>query len=250
MQQKVESGVQLFSRLGHKYSLKGINPALFPEGDLDHSQTIEVVTENGVHTSDLFIDFIARCILPSKYNSEWQNCGVILVNTEFQVNLFRIIKVLSFNLKKCNVKNNKQIIEACLKNLTILDCFNKEQFVLTLHNLDQLLQQKENVALLIVDNISSYYWIEKMSKPTLSLYGHSSSVLKLMTGIVKNLNLVVLFSRSEKVISPRALSSSVNHKIMLGKVTEEVYKLRLLRFETNSDITINYTVDTVINYIT
>ncbi|KAF7270442.1 hypothetical protein GWI33_016592 [Rhynchophorus ferrugineus] len=116
----VESGIQLFSRTKQKIgNISGINPSFFPNGGPLGGQIIEINVTPEVNYTDIVIDFIVKAILPTKYCDEFRQVDVILFNTDFQISLLKITKIIEKKLESLNLGNEtKVIIEEALKRLT------------------------------------------------------------------------------------------------------------------------------------
>lgn len=193
----IESGVQLFSRINYRNALDGINPKYFPNGGPYQNEIIEI---SGESRHNLLLDFIVRSILPTTLNREWKQCGTVFVNTDHQISLLKIVKTVDQKLKELNVVggDRKALTEEALKNLTIVNCYDNEDFELTLHNLERIIQNQRNAtSLLVIDNIAAHYWLtaKQTNDKMLSQSSYMTEVLRRIKTTIKDLNLVLIYSK-------------------------------------------------------
>ncbi|KAJ8965803.1 hypothetical protein NQ317_019951 [Molorchus minor] len=249
MENKIESGVQLFSRVTRKTCLEGINPHLLPEGKPCPNQIIEIIGDDSqVDKTNLLIDFIVRCILPVDCNREWKGSTAILVNTEFQINLFKIIKVIENLLQKNQIsKPKKHIIKSALKNLIIFNCFNLEELEVTFHKIEKTIHHNENVSLVLIDNIATQFWISKFTDNRLSYYQHSLRIFGLIHDIIKSLQVVLIFARNENANNKR-FSKEVDFRIEIVNGRND-FNAVVTNYENQSKICVPIKLEPFLEFI-
>ncbi|CAH1180424.1 unnamed protein product [Phaedon cochleariae] len=241
----IESGVQLFSRLNQKTFLEGINPHIFPEGPYPN-QIVEITGHPNVCKDDLLIDLLVKCILPTEYCSEWKGSGAVFINTEFQINLFKIIKVIETHLNYKNVKEGRKgIIEDSLKNLTIYNCYGPEELEITILSLQKFIYSNENVNLVLIDNITAHYWIARQSSKMLSYYQHSMKMLEKLYNVIKDLNTLLVYVRNDKESSRKNASMKIDYRIEVIEY-EDKFKAVVTNFGNESTGTIEFKVDIIV----
>nr|CAI5853911.1 unnamed protein product [Callosobruchus analis] len=235
---RIESGPQLFRRLNSSsYTIDGINPALFPNGGPYPNKVIEITGESNIDKTDLLVDFIVKSILPSKFKKEWKSSGVILVNTEFQINIFKIIKAMEVHLLENNVKESKRLlIEEALKLLIIINCYSLEDTELAFYSLERLLFNNGNISLIVVDNIAANYWVAKLNKNTLSYFQHTLKMFDLIFNIIKNLNATLVFVRHEN--KDKKLLRNIDHQIKVECISEDKFNFQVTNCDDNSSFNI------------
>ncbi|KAJ8921649.1 hypothetical protein NQ315_010558 [Exocentrus adspersus] len=244
---RIESGVQLFSRVNRKTYLEGINSALFPNGGPHHNQVIEITGAPEIDKYDLIIDFIVRCILPNKYNNEWKGSAAILINTDFQISLLKIIKVIETKIAKHDIKESKRlIIENALKNLIIFNCYTLEQLEMTFYYLENVIQSNANICLVAIDNISTGFWISSMNSGT-SNYSHSLRNFEILYNVIKSLEVLTIFLKHDKTTKKR-FSSKVDFRIEIEKI-EDNYKAIVTSYENQSVVHIPFHLKADIEFL-
>nr|XP_023018912.1 uncharacterized protein LOC111507788 [Leptinotarsa decemlineata] len=249
MSSHIESGVQLFSRLNSRPILEGINKFLFPDGGPYPNQVIEITGHPRIDKNDLLMDFLVKCILPSKYSDEFKGSGAIFINTEFQISLFKIIKVIETHLTARNIKDSKkEILENALKNLTIFNCFSLEELEVTFMSLERFIYANENVSLVLIDNIAAHYWIAKASSNMLSYFQHSLKMFDKVYSVLKSLNILLVFVRSDKDCDKKRSSTNVDYRIEIQENTKAGFCAVMHNFEKQTTSSVLFKVDIILKF--
>ena len=98
-----------------------------------------------------------------------------MINTDHHFQVSKLLELVTDTIETaCAVPSASEtvlidsdkiaIARNSLRNLHIIDCYDSEQFFLTLHTLDDLFLSNSEVALLAVDNITAYYWQDREKK--------------------------------------------------------------------------------------
>lgn len=239
----VESGVQLFSRTRQKVgNISGINPTLFSDGGPLGGQIIEINVTPGVDYTDIIIDFIVKAILPTKVCNEFKEVDIILFNTDFQISLLKIIKVIEKKLESYDLgSETKVVIEESLKRLIILNCFSFEQFEITVYNLENILTKYENAGLLIIDNILSQFWVAKYDSTMLSFEEHASKILSLIHNRIKEWSIVLMYTKliTSEMRRSEKIHQAISYTIDVFKNNEE-YWTKVRNNENNTCVTVPF----------
>ncbi|XP_012152238.1 X-ray repair cross complementing 2 [Megachile rotundata] len=168
MRSQVESGAELLTRLNSKSSLYGLDSTLFFDG-LRNTDIVEINGEQSTGKTLFLSNILAKCILPNVLQIKGCNASAILINTDHHFQISKLVEVMSniingghtvsFASKTAETSFDKTaIIQDSLCNLRIIDCYNSEQFSLTLHTLEDVFLSNAGIALLAIDSISAYYW--------------------------------------------------------------------------------------------
>ncbi|KAG5893173.1 hypothetical protein JTB14_000433 [Gonioctena quinquepunctata] len=249
MNLNIESGVQLFSRLNSRTTLEGINPIFFPCGGPHPNQVVEITGHPKIDKNDLLMDFLVKCILPSKYCNEWKGSGAVFINTDFQINLFKIIKVIETYLNQQKIKDSrKEIIENALKNLTIYECFSPEELEITFMSLEKFIFANENVSLVVIDNIAAHYWIAKLNSNMLSYFQHSLRTFDKVYNALKSLNILFIFVRNDKQCIKKRSSANIDYRIEIQEGVSEGYQAVITNFEKETTVTVSIKIDIILKY--
>lgn len=218
---KVESGVQLLARLIKKPVITNFYSNLFQPG-LKNDDVVEVY---GNKSSALLIDLINEALAPSRYNEE--PLGVLVFNTVGQLNYKELIsalkqKIVSSLNTDCDAELDT-ILHRTLNNLYILDIYDATQFYTTIHNLDNILANHQNISLLIFDTLTAFYWSEQGFKITkMDLY--IKNLLRMIQKVSKEYKVILIYTR------PGYFSSSKDSgNIGEVQITEDInFKVQLV----------------------
>lgn len=246
---KIESGVQLFSRVSRKSFLENINPVLFPEGGPYPNQVIEVTGDPNIDKNDLLIDFIVKCILPNKYNKEWKGSSAVLINTEFQISILKIIKVIETLIMKYNVTDSKKVvIQNALKNLIIFNCYNLNELQVTFYYVEKIIQCNENINLVVIDNIAAHYWISSYNLcNTPSYYQHSLKMFEILYNVIKSLQVLLIFVRHERT-NKKKFNQKVDFRIEVQRV-DHSYKAVVTNYDKQTVLEVAFQIKTILEFV-
>ncbi|KAM8967391.1 DNA repair protein XRCC2 [Pelodytes ibericus] len=153
---KAESGTQLLARLEGRASLKELEPLLFAdEGCPVHGDIIEFHGPEGTGKTEMFCHLISRCILPKSAGG--LQVEVIFIDTDYHFDLLRLVTILEHRL----CESTEEAIKQCLARLFLVYCSNSIQLLLTLYSLENMFCSHPALCLVIIDSISSFYWIDR-----------------------------------------------------------------------------------------
>lgn len=248
----VESGVQLFARVSPRACLEGMHPILFGENHPKPNEAIDILGAPEADKTSLALDILIRCILPGNLNPEWKGRSAVLILTDFQINIHNIAHVMNFHLKK--VLNSsvdiKAVIEESLDRLTLFNCYDQSQFEITVCTLEKIIQEDENIALVLVENITSQYWPARFaSDDKLSLYSHALTNYEYLLEKVKNLNVVLVSIRIKGIqTNDKPLHNSITFRIEVENLCDNNFLATVRNVETAIEIEIPFNIKETINF--
>ncbi|XP_054479079.1 DNA repair protein XRCC2 [Anoplopoma fimbria] len=161
-----ESGAQLFARLDARRCLKDIEPRLFPEdGGPDHGEVVELYGTEGTGKTELLYHLLCRCVLPVATGG--LEVDVVFVDTDYSLDMLRLVSILDSRLNAARstgsslAGSDEAALRSCLSRLLVVHCSSSSQLVLTLHFLETSLSSRPGLALLLIDSISAFYWLDR-----------------------------------------------------------------------------------------
>ncbi|XP_042255439.1 DNA repair protein XRCC2 isoform X1 [Thunnus maccoyii] len=176
-----ESGAQLFARLEARRCLKDIEPRLFPEdGGPDHGEVVELYGTEGTGKTELLYHLLCRCVLPVAAGG--LEVDVVFVDTDYSLDMLRLVSILDSRLNagththavaseggsgpalstsSPSVASDEAALRSCLARLLVVHCSSSSQLLLTLHFLETSLSSRPGLALLLIDSISAFYWLDR-----------------------------------------------------------------------------------------
>ncbi|XP_056375577.1 DNA repair protein XRCC2 [Hyla sarda] len=153
---RAESGTQLLARLEGRASLKDLEPLLFASGDCPlQGDIIEFHGPEGSGKTEMFCHLISRCILPASDGG--LQVEVVYIDTDYHFDMLRLVTILEHRLSK----SDEETVKQCLGRFFLVYCNSSVQLLLTLYSLENMFCSRPSLCLLIVDSLSSFYWIDR-----------------------------------------------------------------------------------------
>ncbi|TWW70564.1 DNA repair protein XRCC2 X-ray repair cross-complementing protein 2 [Takifugu flavidus] len=161
-----ESGAQLFARLEARRCLKDIEPRLFPaHGGPEHGDVVELHGPEGTGKTELLYHLLCRCVMPTAAGG--LEVEVIFVDTDYSLDMLRLVSILDRRLSEAHSSGAASAaapelaLRSCLSRLLVVHCSSSSQLVLTLHLLETSFLSRPGLALLLIDSISAFYWLDR-----------------------------------------------------------------------------------------
>lgn len=247
MAQKIESGLQMFSRITHRPDLDGLNPTIFPQGP-HPGQIIEITGDEATGKTLLVTDLLARCLLPKTYQEvqlPGRKSGALFINTNHHFDMFKLAEIMQYYIKtNCNRTLNsntvQEIIKESLKSLTVINCYTNEQFQATLLNLESLILENTNISLLIVDTLVAFYWIQRIHS-NVSYNSYYTSIVNSLKVLASKFNITVFYTKPN--IIKDAPKKHVDIKIYLKKIEEGVFEMEISNYVGLEDRCVRYKIE-------
>ncbi|KAM5157744.1 DNA repair protein XRCC2 [Mantella aurantiaca] len=153
---RAESGTQLLARLEGRASLKELEPSLFAIVECPvHGDIIEFHGAEGTGKTEMFCHLIARCILPKSEGG--LQVEVIYIDTDYHFDMLRLVTILEHRL----AQSDEETVKECLSRFFLVCCSSSIQLLLTLYSLENMFCSHPTLCLLIIDSLSSFYWMDR-----------------------------------------------------------------------------------------
>lgn len=241
---KLESGVQLLSRLSKKAGIENFYPSLFNCGP-NKDEVIEIFSNNSANP--FLYDLITEALLPHLVGGV--EAGTVIFNTDGNFDKNNFIEIFKHKLyTKLTEKNIQvnfkdeamdEILNGCLNNIIIIDIYDPSQLIISIQNLDNILMRHSNISLIIFHTLSAFYWSEQSFKVTkMDLY--LKKLLKFVQKITKDFKIVILYTRPEYFCSSK--ESIENLEPCCPIPTESRINYRLQVKYSSSDSEYNYVI--------
>lgn len=158
-----ESGAQLFARLEARRCLKDVEPRLFPDhGGPEHGDVVELHGAAGTGKTELLYHLLCRCVMPAAAGG--LEVEVMFVDTDYSLDMLRLVSILDRRLSAAGSSGSasaEATLRSCLSRLSVVHCSSSAQLLLTLHFLETSLSSRPSLALLLIDSISAFYWLDR-----------------------------------------------------------------------------------------
>lgn len=270
MQSNLESGLQLITRLRKNLCVSEFDYTLFFDG-LKNTDIIEITGDVSSGKSLLLANILAKCILPDRYDDihiKGLAASAVLINTDCHFQISKLVKVMStivtdvyksVDRKRMNNETINEIVNDVLDNLIIINCYGKDQFLLTLHTLESILFRNEKIVILAIDSISAYYWQTRENSDIRSIDTYVINLIKLIQATTSQYNVTTIYTRpstfalndinSIKFITTN-IPKELNYIIRLSKNNDSEKHLCLIKSKKETR-TISFMINTgIIKWIT
>lgn len=93
-----------------------------------------------------------------------------MIDTDLKFSILRLVSLLEKYIVKKNVEekvdisseNMENFILDCLTRLHVVQCHDSSELVITSHSLESVICEDPNIAVLMIDSISAFYWIDRL----------------------------------------------------------------------------------------
>ncbi|PSN46374.1 hypothetical protein C0J52_05726 [Blattella germanica] len=239
---KAESGLQLLARLSTRPELHGLEEKLFSDG-LKLGDVVEISGDLGSGKTFLITQLLAKCLLPKMWNGiqiGGVGAGAIIVNTEHNFQLLKLVNLMESSLLKTSFapqagssgetqnqdlvdsQTIEKIIKQALSNLTILNCYDRVQLLVTFHSLENILASNSKISLIVLDSLSAYYWQDIPLGGIRKMDLYLKKTLKTLQSCIKEHKTVIIFSKQTHFQSKINFASESGSKQSLGCITFRV----------------------------
>lgn len=229
---KVESGLQLLSRIIKKPGIENFYPILFETGP-KQGDLIELFSD--VSTSGLLLDMICEMLLPVQFGGV--EVSILILSTDGHLKTENIFEYFRKKLMTCiksntpnefgqHLKNVDDIYNDSLKKLLFMEIFDSTQLYITIQNLENVLTQHSNISVVIFDTLTAFYWSEQNVKITkMDLY--LKTLLKTIHKVTKDFKVTVLYTRPEYFCSTKEVMANLEPCSELQSSEQLNYRIQI-----------------------
>ncbi|XP_062582266.1 DNA repair protein XRCC2-like [Saccostrea cucullata] len=205
-----ETGLELLARLGSRPSISDVLPAVFKEGP-NPKDVIELYGPEGTGKTEILLNIVAHTILPKSWKSiplNGKDATVIFIDNDYKFCILRLVTLMEsrINMILKNVGQHEQttsdvemLIQKSLSKLSLIRCSSSADLLVTLYSLEQTILSNPNLAVIMIDSISAFYWIDKCNcGESLSAQERNVRlVTEVLSKFVKDFSVVVIATKCE-----------------------------------------------------
>lgn len=167
----------------------------------------------GIGKSLVIIEIMA-CILTRNDKSK-----VLFVDVDQHFNILKLVEACKHIMQKKNndPEGNQNIVEAQLKKLQILTCY-EEDFKILGSKLEKILTEDRNISLVIIDSVGQFYYTSPCQTGRLqSKANYVASILKKFKAINKKYDATIVYTKPDFMLVKSPFCDSLNtHYITLN----------------------------------
>uniref|UniRef100_A0A3Q4H3K2 Rad51-like C-terminal domain-containing protein n=1 Tax=Neolamprologus brichardi TaxID=32507 RepID=A0A3Q4H3K2_NEOBR len=105
--------------------------------------------------TELLYHLLCRCVLPEAAGG--LEVDVVFVDTDYSLDMLHLVSILDSKLSAAD----EAALRSCLSRLLFVHCYSSSQLLLTLHFLETTLSSRPALALILIDSISAFYWVDR-----------------------------------------------------------------------------------------
>lgn len=166
--------------------------------------------------------------------------AVVFVDTDYHFDMLRLVSVLEGRLaedcKEGDGSENEpeERLRSCLRRLSVVHCNSSVQLLLTLHYLENTFSSQPSLGLLVIDSISSFYWVDRFNggERTVCQEANLRKCAELLDRLRRNYG-IVIFATTHAIM--RNYGSDPGVSEVPGSSAASSYRWRLADSATNFD---------------
>lgn len=199
----IESLDQLFTRVAsrNRPSLANLEPKIFTLSQSPSPRhIIEITGESNTGKTHLLMEFVARCVLPVRFGG--CSADVLFIDTEHHFQIFKLAAMLEKHLRNTtsqafNPDETRSIINESLKRCHLLKCHSHEQLQLAIFGLDRMFRDNGSAALLALDSVSTFYWLESCEATPIRMDTYAKTLVGKLANVVRHHGAVLVYVKPE-----------------------------------------------------
>lgn len=167
----------------------------------------------GTGKTELLLNLVTAMILPKEWNSlqlNGLNAGVIFIDTDYKFQILRLVNIMEKRIvgmtegksldiqEKTSSEEIENLVKECLKKLMIIRCCSSFQLLVTLHSLESTISNNPDIASIMIDSISAFYWIDRSNggENISAQETNMKNIVEILSKLVNNYNLVLFTTKA------------------------------------------------------
>lgn len=208
--------------------LQSLSTNIFPLNGPSPQSLIEITGPSNSGKSLLLNEILALTILPTYFNGK--DSKAVLIDLDHTISMQHLMKVAEKVIKNSGEKTSPEdiqfTIELRLQSVQIINCYSTDQFEIAMDTLDDLLVGNPDIALLAIDNIGAYYWLDTEDK-LVKKETHYKNHIARLKNICKKHNVVCAFTVDSNFVQSKGLRPNVDYKIEMKPIDAGTMKMTI-----------------------
>ncbi|XP_055919065.1 uncharacterized protein LOC129951081 [Eupeodes corollae] len=193
--------------------LHSLSTDLFPSNGPAAKSLIEITGPSNSGKTLLLNEIIALTILPTYFNGKESN--VILIDLDHKLSIPHLMKVAEKIIKNSGEKTSQEdiqfTIELRMQSVQIINCYTPDQLEMAMDTLEDLLVANPDIALLAIDNIGAFYWLDT-EKKLLKKETHYRNHITRLKNICRKHNIVCAYTMETNYIQSKGLRANIDYR--------------------------------------
>lgn len=202
-------------------NLQSLNTHLFPTNGPTPKSLIEINGPSNSGKSLLLNEIIAHTILPTYFNGK--ESQAILIDLDHKISIPNLMKVTEKIIKNSGESTTPEdiqfTIDLCMQNsLHIMNCYTPDQFEIGMDNLEEMLVADSKIALVAIDNIGAYYWLDTETK-LMKKETHYKNHVARLKNLCKKHNIVCACTVESNYFQSKGLRTNVDYRFEMKQLS-------------------------------
>jgi len=238
------------ARLINRSCTYQLDAVLFP-GGLESGHIVELNGEEGTGKSQCLLHLLATAILPASVvgvDVGGLNAEVLFIDTKYTFSMLRFVALLEQRLSAalnksddtCTPKKStradaevedpvESAVKQCLTRFFFVCCNSSSQLAVTLCSLESVLAAKPNIRLVLLDDISAFYYMDVFT----STESHFSLCVSLLKKLVNTRQLLVVAARTHIDVAKPGFKRDVVGESKCSTDSKNMYLSAWLKLRTH-----------------
>ncbi|XP_022325779.2 DNA repair protein XRCC2-like isoform X2 [Crassostrea virginica] len=206
----IEKGFQVLSRLQNFSTFEGVIPSVFKDG-LHRKDVIELYGGEGTGKSEILLNVVAAMILPKIWKSihlNGKDAHVIYIDNDYKFSMIRLVTIIESKIystlqeeeiqdEEIRKEDIENLVQKCLSNLTLIRCSSSSELLITLYGLNESMLCDPNLAMILIDSISAFYWIDKCNggESLMAQEKNMMQITEVLQKLIKKFDLIIIATK-------------------------------------------------------
>lgn len=181
--------------------------------------------------TELLFNVIADTILPDQWNSirlPGRNLSAIFISTDHKFDILRLVCIMENKLKEAlqkqdikfkkrlpSITEQKSIVTSSLEQCHIFKTASGDELQSTIEWIPKFLQHILNVSVIAIDNVATYYWIERSKYGLVEYETRQKSLVYSLKKLTQNHSTVLVYTVPALMSSTKVCNVIVTHSCII-----------------------------------
>lgn len=144
---------------------------------------MELSGDESSSKTEILLHLMINTIIPK--TSDSQTYSVVFIDTEYSFPMTRFINLLEQRLINSNKQqagiSAEEFVKNCLQRIFKVNCSSSLELLVTTHSFNTFVKSNPDIALVIINNIGAYQWIDDLAAENGKKHEHFSEIFKTLS---------------------------------------------------------------------